>query len=114
MTSKRKTLNSAKSNTGTTSKSPSRVMSATTGTANKENAASSKVTVHSMKNCYEDIDARGEIPLARFGHTITLISKTAAIMFGGATGDTGRFSMTGDTFIFNLQTNVWKKLNGKI
>ena len=51
--------------------------------------------------------------MARFGHTITLVSKTKVVLFGGATGDTGKYSMTGETFLFNILTKTWSKLNGK-
>lgn len=54
----------------------------------------------------------GDVPLPRFGHSITLVSKTKVVLFGGATGDTGRYSMTGDTFIFNVLTRTWIKLEG--
>jgi len=39
----------------------------------------------------ERIEVTGTVPQARFGHTITFINKGKAILFGGATGDTGRF-----------------------
>jgi hypothetical protein len=61
----------------------------------------------------EDVEAFGDIPQARFGHTITLVSKTKVVLFGGATGDTGKFSMTGETYIFNIIEKNWIKLNGK-
>ena len=43
----------------------------------------------------EKFEVRGDIPQPRFGHTITLISKSKAVLFGGATGDTGRYAITG-------------------
>jgi len=55
----------------------------------------------------------GDVPMARFGHTITLVSKTKVVLFGGATGDTGKYSMTGETYLFNILTKTWSKLNGK-
>ena len=61
----------------------------------------------------EELDVYGEIPQARFGHTITLVSKTKVVLFGGATGDTGKYSMTGETYLFNILTKTWSKLNGK-
>ena len=61
----------------------------------------------------EELDVYGEIPQARFGHTITLVSKTKVVLFGGATGDTGKYSMTGETYLFNILTKTWQKLNGK-
>jgi len=59
---------------------------------------SSKIKMASKQTSCEPFDVKGDIPLARFGHTITLISKTKAILFGGATGDTGKYSITGDTY----------------
>ena len=50
----------------------------------------------------EKIEAQGNIPQARFGHTISYIAKGKAILFGGATGDTGRFSITGETYSFDV------------
>lgn len=35
------------------------------------------------------IEFSGDNPQARFGHTITPISKDKALLFGGAVGDTG-------------------------
>ena len=61
----------------------------------------------------EELDVYGEVPQARFGHTITLVSKTKVVLFGGATGDTGRYQMTGETYLFNILTKTWSKLNGK-
>ena len=52
----------------------------------------------------------GDIPSARFGHTITSISQTKVILFGGATGDTGRYAITGDTYLFDNTLRRWKKL----
>ena len=60
----------------------------------------------------EDLEVYGDIPQARFGHTITLVSKTKVVLFGGATGDTGKYSMTGETYLFNILTKTWSKLNG--
>jgi protein phosphatase len=34
------------------------------------------------------------------------------VLFGGATGDTGKYSMTGETYLFNILTKTWSKLNG--
>ena len=52
-------------------------------------------------------------PLPRFGHTVTYIAKGKAILFGGATGDTGRYSIAGDTYAFDLLNRSWKKIEGK-
>jgi hypothetical protein len=64
-------------------------------------------------NAVEELDVYGDVPMARFGHTITLVSKTKVVLFGGATGDTGKYSMTGETYLFNILTKTWSKLNGK-
>lgn len=43
-------------------------------------------------------------PTGRFGHTLTHISKGKAILFGGATGDSGKYNMTNDTYQFDIET----------
>ena len=52
-------------------------------------------------------------PQARFGHTITMVNKYKVVLFGGATGDTGKYSMTGETFIFNMFLKTWTELSVK-
>jgi protein phosphatase len=37
------------------------------------------------------LEFTGDNPQPRFGHTITLIDKHRAILFGGAVGDTGNY-----------------------
>lgn len=53
------------------------------------------------------------VPQARFGHTITVVNKYKVVLFGGAMGDTGKYSMTGETFIFNMFLKTWNELSGK-
>ena len=55
----------------------------------------------------------GEVPLARFGHTVTQVSKSKVVIFGGATGDTGKYIITGDTYVLDLIGSKWSKLEGK-
>ena len=62
---------------------------------------------------HETLDITKNVPQARFGHTITMVNKYKVVLFGGATGDTGKYSMTGETFIFNLLLRTWTELNGK-
>ena len=54
----------------------------------------------------------------RFGHTITLVSKSKekpkAVLFGGATGVDGHFSINSDTFLYQIDAKKWIKLNRKI
>lgn len=52
------------------------------------------------------------MPLARFGHTIALVSKRKVVLFGGATGDTGKYVITSDTYTLDLNSNKWKKIEG--
>ena len=52
------------------------------------------------------------MPLARFGHTITQVSKSKIILFGGATGDTGKYIITGDVYTLCMLTFKWQKLQG--
>lgn len=41
-----------------------------------------------------------------------MVNKYKVVLFGGATGDTGKYSMTGETFIFNMFLKTWTELNG--
>jgi protein phosphatase len=56
------------------------------------------------------INQLGDIPSARFGHTFTLISKNRAILFGGAIGDSGKFIITNETYLYDFTTRVWRKV----
>jgi len=60
---------------------------------------------------YEIIESTGDTPQPRFGHTITAVSASKAVLFGGATGDTGKYTMTGDTFVFTTSKRCWLKLS---
>jgi protein phosphatase len=42
---------------------------------------------------------------------MTPISKTKVVLFGGATGDTGRYSITGDAYSLDLMSKTWKRLD---
>jgi protein phosphatase len=59
----------------------------------------------------QKIETTGSIPQARFGHTVTAISKTKVILFGGAIGDTGKYSITGETFCFDIVSHYWSKID---
>lgn len=56
------------------------------------------------------VDCLGKIPTARFGHTMVLISPVKSVVFGGAVGDTKNFIFSNDTYILNLMTKIWVKL----
>jgi protein phosphatase len=64
-------------------------------------------------NAHEILEVAKQVPQARFGHTITMVHKYKVVLFGGATGDTGKYSMTGETFIFNILLKTWTELNVK-
>ena len=64
-----------------------------------------------MKQKLSSIDSVGKIPLPRFGHSLTLISPTKAILFGGAVGDTKSFQFSNETFIYNIMTKIWMNLS---
>jgi protein phosphatase len=42
-----------------------------------------------------------------------MVHKYKVVLFGGATGDTGKYSMTGETFLFNTLLKTWTELNVK-
>ncbi len=61
---------------------------------------------------WEKADCSGTVPPSSFGHTATQISKAKVVLFGGATGGDGKYSMTGDTYIYNVFNCEWSKLQG--
>lgn len=61
------------------------------------------------QNCTR-VEVFGEVPLARFGHTMTRVSKSKLVMFGGATGDSGKYVITNDSYSFDSSNNKWQKL----
>ena len=63
-----------------------------------QGSASNSASGQNGNQKVEKVDTFGEVPLARFGHTITQVSKSKVILFGGATGDTGKYVITGDTY----------------
>lgn len=63
---------------------------------------------------FQKVECVGKVPSSRFGHTVTSISPVKVILFGGAIGDTRTFQFTSDTYILNLMTKIWMKLESKI
>jgi N-acetylneuraminic acid mutarotase len=57
----------------------------------------------------ENLPIVGDDPQRRFGHTVTLINDTKAILFGGAvpTND-GTFNITNDTYMFSYENLSWR------
>jgi hypothetical protein len=60
----------------------------------------------------QKVDCVGKVPSARFGHTIVLVSPVKIVLFGGAVGDTKNFIFSNETFVLNLMTKIWQKLEG--
>ncbi len=63
---------------------------------------------------WEPVTTVGDQPAPRFGHTITPISRTKAILFGGGVGDAGKYVMSGDTYLLNVLKKEWTKLKGTL
>ena len=40
------------------------------------------------------------------------VSRTKVVIFGGATGDTGKYIITGDTYLLDQSNHRWTKLEG--
>ncbi len=59
----------------------------------------------------QKIKSVGDIPSARFGHTLTMIGQGKAILFGGAISENGRFSITNDTFLYDIPLKRWKRVS---
>lgn len=55
-------------------------------------------------------EEKGDIPAPRFGHTATLVGNNKVILFGGATGDSGRYTITADTYNLDLETRTWSRI----
>eukprot|EP00927_Polykrikos_kofoidii_P077039 TRINITY_DN7402_c0_g1_i7.p1 TRINITY_DN7402_c0_g1~~TRINITY_DN7402_c0_g1_i7.p1 ORF type:complete len:854 (+),score=114.66 TRINITY_DN7402_c0_g1_i7:108-2669(+) len=52
----------------------------------------------------------GDTPAPRFGHTTTLVGSNRVILFGGATGDAGRYTITADAYMLDVTTNTWSRI----
>jgi len=53
-------------------------------------------------------------PPSRFGHTVNFINKTTVLIFGGAIEINKSYTMTSDTYAFNIISNSWTKLERMI
>ena len=58
----------------------------------------------------EKITFSGDFPQPRFGHTLTLINRYKALLYGGAVGDSGNYVITSDIFLCDLVLKKWKKI----
>ena len=42
-----------------------------------------------------------------------MVSNTKVVMFGGAIGDTKNFSFSNETYVLNISTKAWTKVESK-
>lgn len=59
---------------------------------------------------FEKLEVFGNTPLPRFGHSTTFYADNKVCLFGGATGNTGQFSITDNTYTLDLTTRFWRKV----
>lgn len=59
----------------------------------------------------QKVECSGKFPSSRFGHTLVMVSTTKIVMFGGAIGDTKNFTFSNETFILNIMTKIWTKID---
>jgi protein phosphatase len=59
------------------------------------------------------VKTKGEGPTARFGHTITMVSPRLAILYGGAIGQTEKYTITGVIYKYDMKENLWSPLKAK-
>ncbi|UKK02679.2 serine/threonine protein phosphatase [Theileria orientalis] len=57
------------------------------------------------------VSQQGDVPPPRFGHTSTPVGAGKVVLFGGAVGDVGRYTITADSYIYDVATNHWCKLH---
>eukprot|EP00929_Paragymnodinium_shiwhaense_P112004 TRINITY_DN80256_c0_g1_i1.p1 TRINITY_DN80256_c0_g1~~TRINITY_DN80256_c0_g1_i1.p1 ORF type:complete len:819 (+),score=136.17 TRINITY_DN80256_c0_g1_i1:243-2699(+) len=55
----------------------------------------------------------GDIPAPRFGHTTTLVDNNTVVLFGGATGDAGRYTITADAYMLEVTKNLWSRIEAE-
>lgn len=63
-----------------------------------------------MQNYIKPINVENNLD-PRFGHTLTLVKKNVAVLFGGATGSDGRFSINSETYIYYIDNKTWLKIS---
>jgi hypothetical protein len=42
---------------------------------------------------------------------LTLVNKEQAVLFGGARGTSGNYTICDDAYLFNIKEKMWLKLN---
>ena len=56
------------------------------------------------------VDTNGNRPAPRFGHSLVMINTLKVCIFGGAIGDTRKINYSNETYIYNILTKLWIKL----
>ena len=56
------------------------------------------------------VDSNGNKPSPRFGHSLVMINNIKICIFGGAIGDTRKINYSNETYLFNILTKLWIKL----
>ena len=80
---------------------------------NITNFSTSDIDLNRDSKISQKLECTGKLPSARFGHTITMVSNTKVVMFGGAIGDTKNFSFSNETYVLNISTKAWTKVESK-
>ena len=60
------------------------------------------------------VDSNGNKPSPRFGHSLVMINNVKICIFGGAIGDTKKITYSNETYIFNILTKLWIKMENNI
>ncbi len=60
---------------------------------------------------FEDVGASGDSPPACFGHTLTAIDDSKAILFGGAKGEIHEYMLTNEAYMFDAASRTWTQLS---
>ena len=92
---------------------PTGIPSTTFSNNNNNDGGINKVS-EDFKSIQQKVECVGKVPSARFGHTIVLVSAVKIVLFGGAVGDTRNFQFTNETYVLNLMTKIWLRLECKI
>ena len=56
------------------------------------------------------VDTNGNRPAPRFGQSLVMINNIKVCIFGGAIGDTRKINYSNETYIYNILTKLWIKL----
>ena len=56
------------------------------------------------------VDSNGNKPSPRFGHSLVMINNVKICIFGGAVGETRKINYSNETYIYNILTKLWIKL----